>query len=84
MLDPAHVEWSGRLFATMKDGGIWGVPRSGIIFQRQGEELVLTTRIPYTEELSVTPEQFDQQQQADFDVVKAHFEAAGIRVRDAA
>jgi len=82
-MDPAHVEWSRRQFAMMKDGGIWGIPRSGIIFQRQGEELVLTSRMPHIEELSITPEQLAEQQQADLNVVKAHFEAAGITVRDA-
>ena len=80
-LDPAHVEWSRHQFAMMKDGGVWGIPRSGVVFQRQGGELVLISRMPYTQEMPVTPAQLDQQQQADFDVVKAHFEAAGITVR---
>jgi len=80
-LDPAHIEWSRRQFAMMKDGGVWGIPRSGVVFQRQGDELVLILQMPHTEEMPVTPEQLDQQQQADFDVVKKHFEAAGIVVR---
>jgi len=83
-MTPSNVEWSRRQFAMMKDGGIWGIPRSGMIFQRQGDELVLINRMPHMEEMPVTPAQLDQQQQADFDVVKAHFEAAGIPVRDAA
>lgn len=77
-MDPAHVEWSRRQFATMKDQGVWGIPRSGMIFQRQGDELVLI-RMPHME--GMPAEQLAEQQQADFDVVKAHFEAAGIPVR---
>ena len=80
-MDPAHVEWSRRQFAMMKDQGVWGVPRSGLIFQRQGDELVLILRMPHEEGMPVTPEQLVEQQQADFDVVKAHFEAAGVTVR---
>ena len=73
---------SNGQFAMMKDGGVWGVPRSGIVFQRRGEELVLIDRMPHMKEMPVTPAQLDQHQQADFDVVKAHFGAAGIRVRN--
>lgn len=83
-LDPAHIEWSRHQFAMLKDGGVWGIPRSGIVFQRQGEELVLILRMPHIEEMPVTPAQLDRTQQDDFDVVKAHFEAAGVQVRDAA
>ena len=80
-MDPNHVEWSRRHFATMKDGGVWGVPRSGLIFQRQGGELVLIDRMPHTEEMPVTPEQLAEQQRSDIAVITAHFGAAGIVVR---
>ena len=83
-MDREHIEWSRRQFAMMKDGGVWGIPRSGVVFQRRGEELVLIDRMPHMEEMPVTPAQLDRHQQDDFDVVKAHFEAAGITVRDAA
>ena len=80
-IDPAHVEWSRRHFATMKDGGVWGVPRSGLIFQRRDGELVLIDRMPHTEEMPVTPEQLAEQQRSDIAVITAHFGAAGIVVR---
>lgn len=80
-MDPAHVEWSRRQFAMMKDRGVWGVPRSGLIFQRQGAELVLINLMPHTEELPVTPEQLAETQQSDIAVITAHFGAAGIVVR---
>ena len=80
-MDPAHVEWSRRQFAMMKDQGVWGVPRSGLIFQRQGEELVLINRMPHEEGMPVTPEQLTEQQESDVAVITAHFGAAGIVVR---
>jgi hypothetical protein len=82
-LDPGHVEWSRRQFAILKDGGVWGIPRSGMIFQRQGEELVLIDQMPWVDDMPITKEQLARQQQGDWDVVKAHFEAAGIPVRRA-
>ena len=63
-MDPAHVEWSRRQFAMMKDQGVWGIPRSGLIFQRQGDELVLINRMPHEEGMPVTPEQLTEQQQS--------------------
>jgi hypothetical protein len=80
-MDREHVEWSRRQFAMLRDGGVWGVPRSGLIFQRRGDELVLINRMPYTEELPVTPEQLAEQQRSDITVITAHFGAAGIVVR---
>ena len=80
-MDLANIEWSRRHFATMKDQGVWGIPRSGVVFQRQGEELVLILRMPHEEGMPVTPAQLVEQQQADWDVIKEHFEAAGITVR---
>jgi len=80
-MDREHIEWSRRQFAMLKDGGVWGIPRSGIVFQRQGDELVLIDRMPHTQEMPVTARELDEQQQADWSVVKAHFEAAGITVK---
>jgi hypothetical protein len=80
-MDREHVEWSRRQFAMMKDGGVWGVPRSGLIFQRQGNELALINRMPHAEEMPVTPEQLAEQQRSDIAVITAHFGAAGVVVR---
>jgi|LakMenEpi03Aug12_release.lakeMendotaPanAssembly.Ray.scaffolds.fasta_scaffold1237927_3 hypothetical protein len=42
---PNHVlEWCQRLVAAIKDGGVWGIPRSGLIFRidHKNKQLVLT------------------------------------------
>jgi hypothetical protein len=80
-MDPNHVEWSRRQFAMLRDGGVWGVPRSGLVFQRRGDELVLVNRMPHTQEMPVTPEQLAETQRSDIAVITAHFGAAGITVR---
>lgn len=80
-MDREHIEWSRRHFAMMKDGGVWGVPRSGLVFQRQGDELVLMTRMPHEEGMPVTPEQLAEQQRSDIAIITAHFGAAGVTVR---
>jgi len=80
-MDLNHVEWSRRQFAMLRDGGVWGVPRSGLVFQRRGDELVLIDRMPHTEEMPVTSEQLAEQQHRDIAVITAHFGAAGVTVR---
>jgi len=80
-VNPAHVNWSRNHFATIQDGGSWAVPRSGLIFHRRGDELVLVCTMPHMPEMPCTAEQLKQQQDTDFDIIKEHFEAAGIPVR---
>lgn len=80
MIDPAHVEWCKNTFAMMAEGGIWGIPRSGLIFTRRGDELVLTSSMPYDPAMPITEEQLLAQQAKEFDSVQQHFGAAGITV----
>jgi hypothetical protein len=76
----AHVEWSRQLFDTMRDGGVWGVPRSGLLYVKRGNRLVLTARMPYDPAMPIAEKQFDEQQHADIELIKQHFGAAGIVV----
>ena len=79
---PAHVEWSRQHFDMMKEGGTWGVPRSGLLFNKSGKTLLLTARMPHDPAMPISPEQLAEQQQADFDIIKQNFGAAGIAVID--
>jgi hypothetical protein len=36
-----QIEWSRQLFRTLKNGGRWGVPRTGIILEKRDDKLVL-------------------------------------------
>ena len=74
------VEWSRRHFATMADGGTWAVPRSGMIFQKRNNSLVLTARMPHDPNMPITAEELDAQQKREYANIKRHFEAAGITV----
>lgn len=81
-LNQADVEWSRKMFATLADGGSWGIPRSGLIFIKRGAELQLTARMPHDPAMPLTAAQLEEQQQADFDGIKRNFEAAGVTVVD--
>ena len=79
-LNPAHVEWSRNQFRTITDGGAWGIPRSGLIFTKRGNTLVLTARMPHDPAMPITAEQLREQQDSDIQGTVLHFGAAGIEV----
>jgi hypothetical protein len=80
-IKPEHIEWSRRHFATMRDGGVWAVPRSGMIYTKRGNELVLTARMPHDPAMPCSAAELDRSQRDDFESIKKHFAAAGITVK---
>jgi hypothetical protein len=87
----SEVIWSRRFFDTLSDNGIWGVPRSGLIFRREGKALVLRAKMPFSEieeapvgaDVPETEADLLAWQQKDFEAIAKRFRAAGIEVRDA-
>ena len=71
-MDPKHIVWSARLWASLKEGGIWGVPRSGLIFKREGNSLVLKERAPFFSKTA---------QDSDIDAISEHFKVIGVTVK---
>lgn len=77
------ADWSRELFRVLKIGGVWGVPRSGLMFQRVSEnELALTARMPHDPAMSITEDELIEQQTHEYEGVKRHFGNAGITVTD--
>jgi hypothetical protein len=79
---PSEVEWCEGVFRMLKDGGTWGVPRSGLIFQRQGESFHLISKMPFMDGMPGTPEDLAEYQADDFAAIKARFDRAGIKMDD--
>ena len=77
-----QVAWSRNLFGTIADGGTWAIPRSGLIFARHGNTLVLTLRMSHEPDMPLTPRQLHDVQQSDYEIIRRRFVAAGIEVRD--
>lgn len=88
----ADIAWSRSHFNHMReDGGIWAVPRSGLVFTRRGDELVLTARMPWTPELEAAARagqdvpksaaELASYQDMEYETIRDRFERAGIKVR---
>lgn len=81
-LDPSNVNWSRNHFGMMHEGATWGVPRSGLVFTRRGNELHLVLRMPHDPAMPITAPELKKFQDADFEGVKENFGAAGVVVVD--
>jgi len=81
MSEASHVEWSRNMFHVLAIGGVWGVPRSGLIFTRTGEDtLTLTGVMPHEEGMPITCGELFAQQAADIEQITKYMEMAGITV----
>jgi len=77
-----YVEWCRTMFGNLNDGGTWGVPRSGLIFQRSGDCLRLIARMPWQEGMEISAKELRVQQDWDFNETRRQFRQAGIPVFD--
>lgn len=75
-MEPSHIAWMKRLFQSLNDGGMWGIPRSGLAFRRDGEAMVLASFTP-----TDSPHIMAAQQE-EFRQVQQHLAASNIEVRD--
>lgn len=81
---PSEVAWSANLWESLRDRGVWGVPRSGLIFQKREAESVLavTARMPHEPAMPMSAEQLLEQQDSDVKAIRRRFEPLGIAVVD--
>ena len=68
-----HSLWCRNTFDLMAERGIWGVPRSGLTFQRRGNMLVLVKRATGHDA---------RDQQGDFAACQRQFAKADIKITD--
>ena len=85
-LDDINVAWCKNVFNSLRDGGTWGVPRSGLVYNKREGKLVLTAFMPWMPEMTgtITPSQLLEQQRSDHESNKRHFADAGITIEDVA
>ena len=76
----SHAEWCRRMFESLREGGIWGVPRSGLMFRKDGDKLVLCAQMPHEESMPLDANELRTYQDADYEAIRWHFKVAGITV----
>ncbi len=88
------AQWALDHFNCMAEGGVWAVPRSGLMFRKENGCLVLFARMPYTEEMKAafadgadvpaSAEALRQYQDSDYASIAKPFAEAGITIRSVA
>jgi hypothetical protein len=74
--------WATQLWESLEDGGIWGIPRCGLIYQKDEPEkrLVLLARMAWFEELSVSEAELRERQDEDHQGITRMMYAIGVEV----
>jgi hypothetical protein len=73
-------QWCRQMWNALKEGGRWGIPRSGLIFAKQNGQLVLVAAMPHMAEMPITAEQLKLQQDSDFNATVDRFGRVGVTV----
>ncbi len=74
------IRWCKWMFGGLTEDGTWGVPRSGLIFHKKGDKLVLTALMPYDPAMPMSEDKLRKEQRGDYDTIKEVFAAAGVEV----
>ncbi len=82
-----YTKWCLNLFNTLAEGGVWGVPRSGLIFTRRKGQLVLTAQMPHDgamprslSDSDWSADELTDYQRTDYARIKREFLKASIDV----
>lgn len=68
-----YSRWCKSLYNSVKLGGYWGIPRSGLVFKKTATGLELNELVPVASR---------ERQLSDFDATKREFGYAGYTVTD--
>jgi hypothetical protein len=73
---PDHATWCRNLVDAMKEGAVWGIPRSGLLLRKTSADgLELIAREPGPPELRAVQDQ-------EMRSLREHFQAAGVTIVD--
>jgi hypothetical protein len=75
-----HLVWCQSIWDGCVDGGVWMVPRSGLIFQKSAilKRMTLIERMPWTPEMGGSAEDLRLYQDADFEAIAKRFALIGV------
>lgn len=69
------------MFAMLADQGVWGIPRNGLVFRKDGPtSLTLISRMPHFEEMAMTADELRAYQDEEFEEIKFQFGLIGVEV----
>lgn len=84
MVEPIgiYTRWCKGIFESLNEGGMWGIPRTGLLFRKGNGTLTLVALMPHVPEMIISPEELLERQRDEFEVNRVHFERAGVTLID--
>lgn len=74
------TSFARNLWAMLAEEGVWGVPRSGLMYRKKNGQLVLYARMPHHPQLPMTPLELHEQQDSDHAEIRVMFSTIGVEV----
>jgi hypothetical protein len=74
--------WASSMWAMLNEGGIWAVPRSGLVFRKQGTLFILHDRMPWIPEMPWPEREWAEIQRDDIEGIAAMFASIGVTVQE--
>jgi hypothetical protein len=73
------------VWTMLRDGGVWTVPRCGLLYQKHEEEmkLALVSRLPWSEGMPFEPDELREFQDYDHEQIGKLFGSVGVEVVEA-
>jgi len=74
--------WAAGMWDMLADGGVWGIPRCGLVFRKDAgvNTMTLIERMPWDPEMPCTPEQLLAAQDEDYEGIATMFASIGVIV----
>ena len=72
--------FASELWNMLNEGGVWGVPRSGLMFRKEGMTFVLQARMPWDPEIPLSSEEWEDFQESDISGIATMMAAIGVTV----
>jgi len=74
--------FASQLWSMLNEGGVWGVPRSGLLFRKEGNTFVLQDRMPWMIGMPWDEDEWLEMQRDDIDGITAMFSSIGVTVQE--
>jgi len=74
--------WASAMWSMLNEGGIWGVPRSGLVLRKEGNLFIVQDRMPWVPIMPWSEAEWLQMQEDEIKDLTAMFAGIGVTVQE--
>lgn len=78
----SHLDWCRNIWAMIADGGVWAVPRSGLVFRKdeQARTWTVAERMPHDPAMPISADELRTYQDEEVGAIRQRFASIGVEV----